>query len=162
MERNELGHFAKGNRIGTPGLTPKEKRASQRLRQRLSALVDDAALVLEQVVAGEEIDKARVDAAKYIVDRCLGKPGQTRTIEGHIDHQHQHLITMQDGYLAAMKSLAAVKRAELAGTRQANGQALAELKVIDVAAAEDAEHAAANADKVRYSERARAKDVADG
>ena len=157
MERNELGHFAKGNRIGTAGLTPKEKRASQRLRQRLSALVDDAALVLEQVVAGEEIDKARVDAAKYIVDRCLGKPGSSQVVSGSVQHEH----SVADRYVGALKELAIAARAERTALLDNNSRTLGEMKkeqVIDVESAD----VGADARKVRYGEKMRAEEAADG
>ena len=71
-------------------------------------MVDQAADTLQRSIDGEDVDAAAIASAKFVVEQTVGKAGQTRTIEGHIDHAHQHTIDVNEGYLLAMKSLAAV------------------------------------------------------
>ncbi len=108
---------------------------------------------MERVVAGEEVDKARVDAAKYIVDRCLGRPGSSQVVSGTVHHEHD----VGTRYTDALKELAVLARAERHGEREANGRELARLKIIDVKASEDAENTQANEMKTRYVEKMRSE-----
>ena len=112
---------------------------------------------MERVVAGEEVDKARVDAAKYIVDRCLGRPGSSQVVSGTVHHEHD----VGTRYTDALKELAVLARAERTALLDNNSRTLGEMKAQQVIDVERAD-IGADARKARYAELKRAEEVADG
>jgi hypothetical protein len=159
MGRDRLGRWEKGSTGNAGGVTQHEIKAARRLKLKLATMVDSAADTLQRSIAGEDVEAASISSAKFIIEMTVGKAGQTKTIDGHVDHVHQHSIDMNTGYLAAMKSLAGIERTKMAEVREQNGQVLKALKpgsIVDI----DPDQAVKDSDKERYSERGRAEQVA--
>jgi hypothetical protein len=89
--RDERGRFAKGN-SGGPG-NPHAKRANQ-LRSAMyrSVKVGDMRQIVQSLV--EEAKGGNVQAAREVLDRCLGKPIEADLIE-RLATLEQHLEQLE-------------------------------------------------------------------
>ena len=96
----------KGSTGNAGGVTHHEIKAARRLKQRLAGMADEAGLVIERAIQGEEVTREQVDMAKFVVNQVAGKPGSSQTVSGHIDHKHQHSYDVAQNYLDAMRTLA--------------------------------------------------------
>ena len=147
-DRDRKGRFAVGNTLSPGGLSPREIKAKRALRLQMAQTALAAGQVIDRAIAGEEVSKSALDAAKYVTDQVIGKATNHKTVEGSVSHQHT--VDVGANYLAAMKSLASIAREERV-------EAMKQPAVIDVTPDPAKDQA-----KLHYSERTKGEEQASG
>ena len=89
MARNDLGHWARGT-SGNPGVRPRPPEA---LRTRLAELSPDAVDWLAELLDSDD-ERVRLEAAKAILDRPLGRPAIKADISLHHAEANGHIAAL--------------------------------------------------------------------
>lgn len=102
MKRGPKGEFLPGH-SGNPGGRP---RTPERVKEMLDGLTEAAVTALADAVVGDD-PKLRLTAAQEILNRSLGKPHTTASIDLRTDDAATaHLTALTAMSLAAAKALA--------------------------------------------------------